>query len=51
MSVLATVTRKISNGKFTERILMGNFMLPLLLMTSEVYSPFIHYLIPRAREI
>ena len=47
MSAIATVARKSFNGKFTAKIdfPIGHFMLPLLMLTLEVQSLFIHYLI------
>ena len=47
MSALATVARKSFKGKFTAKIdfPIGHFMLPLLMLTLEVKSLSIHYLI------
>ena len=47
MSALATVARKSFNVKFTAKIdfPIGHFMLPLLMLTLEVKSLSIHYLI------
>ena len=47
MSALATVERKSYNGKFAAKIdfPIGHFMLPLLMLTLEILSFSIHYLI------
>ena len=47
MSALATVARKIFNGKFAAKtdFPIGHCMLPLLMLTLKVLSFFIHYLI------
>ena len=47
MSALATVARKSFNGKFTAKVdfMIGHFMLPLMMLTLEVYSLSIHYLV------
>ena len=43
---LAAVKRKSFNGKFTEKkIPIGYFMLPLLMLTSEVFCRYIHFLL------
>ena len=47
MSALATAAGKSFNGKFTAKVnfSIGYFLLPLLMLTSEVCSLSIHYLI------
>ena len=47
MLALATVAGKNFHGTFTAKIdfPIGYFMLPLMMLTLEVYSLFIHYLI------